>query len=225
MSNSLFWVKGPNEVHQFIPPITSFEFPNAHFAARQVKYYFARLQHLILLTVLNELQEIFESSEGCSRWLIAFVAVLGLAMASEEEQKATHLVQAIKVHTETLHFGENYPQGANVACQCIDARMQFIFQIFRWKYNRRLNPLKDFYLNWAGEYGFGDENSEIIHKVSQLVKGNSKWLARLRYDNNLTDSVIAAFLQMKQQGTVDQANMKNFTSHLVARFLLSFWLP
>ncbi|KAF1951283.1 hypothetical protein CC80DRAFT_508919 [Byssothecium circinans] len=204
MSNSLFWVEDPSGVRSFTPPITPFEFPHAHFATRQVKYFFARLQRHILVAVLDKLQRIFKSSKGCSGWLAAFVAVLGLAMANEEEQKATRLIQTIEVHTETFSSSKDYARAANVACQDIDARMEFIFQIFHWKYNRRWNPLKDLDRDWAGEFGFGDENSQIIREVSQLVNEN------------------VAFLQMKQQGTVEQANMTHLTSHLVARFLLSF---
>jgi hypothetical protein len=120
--------------------------------------------------------------------MAAFVAVLGLAMASEEEQKATHLVQTIKVHTETFSFGKDNARAANVACQDIDARMEFIFQIFRWKYHRRWNPLKDSDRDWAGEFKFGDENSQIIREVSQLVKENGKWLALGTTPTSLTQS-------------------------------------
>jgi hypothetical protein len=179
MSNSLFWVEGFSGVRSFTPPVTPFEFPHAHFAARQVKYFFARLQHDILVTVLNKLQQIFRTSKGYNRWMAAFVAVLGLAMASEEEQKATHLVQTIRVHPETFSFGKDNARATNVACQDIDARMEFIFQIFRWKYHRyrRWNPLKDSDRDGAGEFIIGDENLQIIREVSQLVKENGKWLA------------------------------------------------
>ncbi|PVI02983.1 hypothetical protein DM02DRAFT_271714 [Periconia macrospinosa] len=211
MSSSFFWVRDSSEIRSFAPPITPFEFPHAHFAARQAKYFFARLQRCILGTVLNKLQRIFLSSKGYNYWLAAFVAILCLAMANEEEQKATY-IQTSKVETEILNvetfsFSEDPARAANVACRDIDERMELIFQIFRWKYNKRWNPLKDSDRDWAGEFGFGDENSQIIRKISQLVNEN------------------VAFLRLKQEVTVEKANVTHLTSHLVARFLLSFWLP
>ncbi len=122
---------------------------------RQLKYFFSRLQRTIQTAVLNKLQQIFKSSRGCDKWLAAFVAVLGMCMALEDQQKTIHLVMATKSSTEGIDTRDAQSQ-ADIACREIDARMHFIQQIFRWKYNRKCNPLRDAEHEWDKETGFGD---------------------------------------------------------------------
>jgi hypothetical protein len=141
---------------------------------RQLKYFFSRLQRSIMSNVLNKLQQIFKSSKGCDKWLAAFVAVIGMCMAHEEMQKTIHLVQQTKATTEKLDYRECQSR-ADIACRDIDSRMSFVNQIFRWKYNRKCNPLRDADHDWNKEVGFGDENSVLfVRQVAQLVKENSK---------------------------------------------------
>lgn len=141
--------------------------------ARQIKYYVARIQRNILNTVLNKLQQIFKSSKGCDKWMAAFIAVIGLGMAHEDQQKTLHVVMETKHTTEGINRLDAQAR-ANHACREIDSRMDFICQIFRWKYNRKWNPLRDSDHDWRGELGFGDKDSvEFIKAVSQLVKENS----------------------------------------------------
>jgi hypothetical protein len=140
---------------------------------RQLKYFFSRLQRSIQTTVLNKLQQIFKSSKGCDRWLAAFVAVLGMCMALEDQQKTIHLVMSTKATTERLDMRDAQSQ-ADIACREIDQRMHFVQQIFRWKYNRKHNPMRDVDHDWEKEAGFGDASSvNFVRQVAQLVKENS----------------------------------------------------
>ncbi|KAH7391836.1 hypothetical protein BKA66DRAFT_413171 [Pyrenochaeta sp. MPI-SDFR-AT-0127] len=174
---------------------------------RQLKYFFSRLQRSIQTTVLNKLQQIFKSSKGCDKWLAAFVAVLGMCMALEDEQMTIHLVMATKSSTEGIDYRDAQDR-ADIANREIDTKMHFIQQIFRWKYNRKCNPMRDSDKDWENEVGFGDASSvNFVRQVAQLVKDNSD------------------FLQQRQQVSISPANQTKYTSRLVGQFLLSFWLP
>ncbi|KAF2710405.1 hypothetical protein K504DRAFT_476371 [Pleomassaria siparia CBS 279.74] len=174
---------------------------------RQLKYFFSRLQRSIMSTILNKLQQIFKSSKGCDKWLAAFVVVVGMCMAHEDQQQTIHQVQATKAATDNLNMREMQAR-ADIACRDIDARMAFITHIFRLKYNRKVNPLKEASHDWEREVGFGDASSvDFVRQVAQLVKDNT------------------GFLQARQNVSISYANQNEYPSRLVAKFLLSFWLP
>ncbi|KAF2033851.1 hypothetical protein EK21DRAFT_57779 [Setomelanomma holmii] len=182
-------------------------FTSPRMTNRQLKYFFARLQKQIQTTVLNKLQQIFKSSKGCDKWLAAFVAVLGMCMALEDQQKTIHLVMSTKSATEGLDQRDAQGQ-ADELCREIDSRMLFVQQIFRWKYNRKHNPLLNADHDWEKEAGFGDRSSvEFVRQVAQLVKEN-------------TD-----YLRQQQRVSISCANQTKYTARLVGEFLLSFWLP
>ncbi|ORX97545.1 hypothetical protein BCR34DRAFT_496762 [Clohesyomyces aquaticus] len=182
-------------------------FTTPRMTNRQLKYFFARLQKSILATVLNKLQQFFKSSKGCDRWMAAFITVIGLGMAHEDQQKTLHVVMETKTMTEGVDFRAGQA-NADFACGEIDKRMGFISQIFRWKYNRKCNPLRDSDHDWEGEVGFGDQNSvEFVRGVAQLVKDNSEYLT------------------LRQAVNISYSNQTQYTSRLVGKFLLSFWLP
>ncbi|KAF2645997.1 hypothetical protein P280DRAFT_532481 [Massarina eburnea CBS 473.64] len=188
--------------HAYIQNYTSPRMTN-----RQLKFFFARLQRSILSTVLNKLQQIFKSSKGCDKWVAAFVAVVGMCMAHEDQQKTIHQVMQTRAATEGFDYRDGQAQ-AEIACREIDARMNFISQIFRWKYNRKCNPLKDPERDWEKEVGFGDEsNVTFVRSVAQLVKEN-------------TD-----YLQQRQSVSISATNQARYTARLVSQFMLSFWLP
>lgn len=148
------------------------DYTSPRMTNRQLKYFFSRLQRSIKNNVLNKLQQIFKSSKGCDKWLAAFVAVIGLAMALEDQQKTIHLVMATRSATEGLD--QLAAQGqADIANREIDSRMLMIREIFRWKYHRKCNPLRDAEHAWENEIGFGDaSNVEFVRQVSQLAKDN-----------------------------------------------------
>ncbi|KAH8731520.1 hypothetical protein GQ44DRAFT_767385 [Phaeosphaeriaceae sp. PMI808] len=182
-------------------------FTSPRMTNRQLKYFFSRLQRSITNSVLNLLQQIFKSSKGCERWLAAFVAVLCTCMAVEDQQKTIHQVMSTKATTEGTDPRDAQGQ-ADIACREIDSRMLFIQQIFRWKYNRKLNPLLNADQDWEKVVGFGDAGSvTFVRQVAQLVRENTDYLRK------------------QQRVSISHANQSQYTSRLVGEFLLSFWLP
>lgn len=163
-----------SRMHSYRSPDCYVEnFTSPRMTNRQLKYFFSRLQRSIQNAVLNKLQQIFKSSRGCEKWIAAFIAVVGMCMALEDEQAMIHQVMTTKAITEGMD--ERDAQSlADMACREIDARMQFVQQIFQWKHNRKHNPLRDADRNWEEEKGFGNETSvNFVRQVSQLVKDNS----------------------------------------------------
>lgn len=163
------------KMHSYTDPSAYVQnYTSPRMAARQLKYFFARLQRSTLALVLNKLQQIFKSSKGCDKWLAAFVAVVGMAMAQEDQQKTMHQVMATRTVAESLDPRDAQEQ-ADIANRDIDQQMNFVSQIFRWKYNRKCNPLRDCDQDWEKEVGFGDESSvTFVRSVAQLVKENSE---------------------------------------------------
>lgn len=164
-----------SKMHSYTDPSAYVQnYTSPRMAARQLKYFFARLQRSTLAVVLNKLQQIFKSSKGCDKWLAAFVAVVGMAMAQEDQQQTTHQVMSTRAVTEAFDPRDAQAQAEN-ANREVDQHMNFISQIFRWKYNRKCNPLRDCEQDWEKEAGFGDETSvTFVRSVSQLVKENSE---------------------------------------------------
>ena len=152
-------------------------FTSPRMTNRQLKYFFARLQRSITSTVLNKLQQIFKSSKGCDKWIDAIITVTGMAMAYEDQQKTVHQVMQTRALKEGWDVRDAQGQ-ADIACREIDNRMNFVSQIFRWKYNRKCNPIRDAEKDWEKEVGFGDEsNVTFVRSVSQLIRENSKFSA------------------------------------------------
>ncbi|OCL13162.1 hypothetical protein AOQ84DRAFT_125180 [Glonium stellatum] len=172
---------------------------------RQLKYFFCRLHQTIMTNVLNKLQQIFKSSKGCDKWTSAFCAVLGLAMAHEDNQKTIHLVTQTKAASHEMSTQDAEVQSTQ-ACEEIDGKFSFIMNIFRWKYNRGYNPLRDSEQDWMSK--LKDPGAiQFARDVSILVTQNTDYLAK------------------RQHIKICTANQTQYTSRLVAKFLLSFWLP
>ncbi|KAJ4986571.1 hypothetical protein SVAN01_07880 [Stagonosporopsis vannaccii] len=174
---------------------------------RQLKYFFARVQRSIQNALLNKLQQIFKSSKGCDKWLAAFITIVGMCMALEDQQKTIHLVQTTKSTMEGLD-NRDAQAHADHANREIDTQMHFIQQVFRWKYNRKHNPLLNADHDWEKEVGFGDSSSvNFVRQVAQLVKEN-------------TD-----YLQHRGAVSISSDNQTKYTARIVGKFLMSFWMP
>jgi hypothetical protein len=134
----------------------------------QLKYFFSRLQAHITGTILNKLQLIFKSSKGCDKWLLAFWAVLGLAMALEHQQKTIYSGASIAPSvTEDV-------ARLDAACREMDDKYSFIVQLFRWKYNRKINPFKG-----MGQVDslaiFTPDQLKAMQEVAELAKENGQY--------------------------------------------------
>jgi hypothetical protein len=213
-----------SQMHSYTDPSAYVQnYTSPRMTARQLKYFFARLQRSTLAAVLNKLQQILKSSKGCDKWLAAFVAVVGMAMAQEDQQKTTHQVMATRAVTENFDPRDAQAQ-ADIANREVDLRMTFISQIFRWKYNRKCNPLRDCEQDWEKEAGFGDKSSvTFVRSVAQLVKENSESYSGIVNERGLIGTV--DYLQQRQSVSICHSNQGKYTARLVAPFLLSFWHP
>lgn len=149
------------------------KFTSPRMTNRQLKFFFSRIQKASITAVLNKMQQIFKSSKGCDKWLAAFVTVLGLCMAHEDMQQRVHTTMSTRAADEGRDE-RDMQQRAEETCREIDDRMEFIFGIFRWKYNRKCNPLRDAKHAWGHEVGFEDEDSlTFVRRVATLVAENS----------------------------------------------------
>jgi hypothetical protein len=192
------------QLRSYIPGVYA-SFCSPRMTNRQLKYFFCRLHQTIMTNVLNKLQQIFKSSKGCDKWTSAFCAVLGLAMAHEDNQKTIHLVTQTKAASHEMSVQDAEAQS-DATCEDIDGKFSFIMGIFRWKYNRGYNPLRDSEQDWMSK--LKDPGAiQFARDVSILVRENTGYLDR------------------RQRIKICTANQTQYTSRLVAQFLLSFWLP
>jgi hypothetical protein len=141
---------------------------------RQMKYFFSAMQHRIQKKLLCKLQEILNSSEGCSQWLVAFVVVVGLGMAFEDQQKTIQIVHITNCEENDIDptVGQIEVDGA---CENIDKFYQLILFMFWRKYRRGVNPLRDSCCEWDKKAGFDDaSNRKVIQDIKELVTENRK---------------------------------------------------
>ncbi|KAF2499762.1 hypothetical protein BU16DRAFT_282695 [Lophium mytilinum] len=193
------------KLRSYQPGIYAEEFCSPRMTNRQLKYFFCRLQQTIMQNVLNKLQQIFKSSKGCDKWTAAFCAILGLAMAHEDNQQTIHLVMETRAASLEILPQEAKAQS-ELACKDIDEQFAFVMAIFRWKYNRSYNPLKDSEIDWMSK--LKDAGAiKFVRDVAGLVTENSDYLYR------------------RQHVSIAQENQGQYGSRLTAQFLLSFWLP
>jgi hypothetical protein len=152
------------------------KFTSPRMTNRQLKYFFNSIHVQIQATVLSKLQHIFKSSEGCDKWLAAFVAVLGMCMALEDQQKNLHYCMSTRA--ATTGADERDAQGqAEAVCREIDTWMSFVQQIFRRKYIGEHNIFVNSECDWAKEVEFEEtDGMGIVRQIGQLVKVNSKSL-------------------------------------------------
>ena len=191
---------------------------------RQLKYFFSRVQRSIQTSLLNKLQQVFKSSKGCDKWLAAFITIVGMCMALEDQQKTIHLVQTTRSSSEGVDVRDAQAH-ADHANRDIDSQMHFIQQIFRWKYNRKHNPLLNPDLDWEKEVGFGDASSvNFVRQVAQLVKENSKCISS-KQDEQDANFTTADYLQQRLAVSISSDNQTKYSSRIVGKFLMSFWMP
>lgn len=176
-----------------------------NMANRQLKVLYCSLFSQIMDSVLRRLQQVLRSSRGGAKWTSAFVALLGLAMCFEEVQRTAHANQDADALMGQMDEWDAI-QSAEAACRCIDEKFQFMANLFRWKYHRGFNPLRDY------------EDSKVRETLSESSLLFVRSVAALVQEKN-------DFLFEKQHVPILKANQDKYTSRLVARFLLAFWGP
>jgi hypothetical protein len=133
-------------------------------ANRQLKFLWCSLLNNIMESVLKRLQEILRSSKGGAKWTSAFCSILGLAMCFEYIQRLTHIV-CDDPTVKGTSTDQDMAIMAETACRSIDDKFQFISNLFRWKYHRGFNPLKD----WMVQRALGEGAMDFVTAVRGLV--------------------------------------------------------
>jgi len=174
-------------------------------ANRQLKFLYTALFSQIMDSVLRRLQQVLRSSNGGAKWTSAFVALLGLAMCFEDVQRTAHTNQDADAAMGQMSDWEAASR-AEEACRLIDEKFGFMSNLFRWKYHRGFNPLRD----W--------EDPKVQAKLSASSLAFVRDVAGLVNEKH-------DFLVQKQYIPILKANQDKYTSRLVARFLLEFWGP
>jgi hypothetical protein len=118
-------------------------------------------------------QQIFISSKGYEKWLIASIAMLGMCIALEDQQQTIHSVMSIRAKTE-LRDARVAQEQASAACRDIDKWMLFVMQIFLWKYNHKHDPFQNATPDWKEAASRDEESVPFIEKVARLVTTNGK---------------------------------------------------
>jgi hypothetical protein len=153
--------------------ITYSKATTVRLANRQLKYLYTSLWIQIMESVLKKLQLILRSSRGGAKWSSAFVAVLGLGMAFETIQMASH------THQEAERIMGNATDweardNAEKACRVVDEKFFFLATLFRWKYHRGFNPFKNINDRKVHE-DLGPNALEFVRGVYGLVQEKCKF--------------------------------------------------
>ena len=137
----------------------------------QTKYLFRRIHQSTMNNILLKLQQILKSSQGTDKWMPCFCAFLGLAIALERQQSTLFLFASGEVDSDTG------PNQVDKACREIDNKFMFMTQIFRWKYNRKINPLKEppslRELDPMGRV-WKDADVMFVRNIANLVRENGR---------------------------------------------------
>jgi hypothetical protein len=203
-------------------------------ANRQLKYLFLSILNKTMDQVLRRLDRVYRSSRGCHEWLMAFYGVVGLAMTFEDLQNTVHGFLRADVD-----FGKFGPSEAEHqlrdATGEIDKRFNFMAKLFRLKYHRQFNPLRD-YTDAAVQHNLGEEAIRFVTQVSELVSEKCKGslLSSLSGHVFLTNANSFFFpshsdddfLCGHQHVAVSlNSDMNLYYGRLVSQFLCSFFGP
>jgi hypothetical protein len=162
------------EVSEMVP---NGKFPSSRLLNRQLKYAFHYIQKDLAETTLSILQDTLLHPGHCNDWFVAFFAVVGLCLVSEDQQKTLHIVMETNIQNEKINrrepsvtadsknrdekMREMYEAKANKVCKAIDADMKLVMLAFcRWSHHS-LPP---------DAYDEGFENT--ITQFIQLVEAN-----------------------------------------------------
>lgn len=154
------------------PNVTYGKATSPRMANRQLKVLYCSLFGQIMDSVLRRLQQVLRSSRGGAKWTSAFVALLGLAMCFEEVQRTAHANQDADALMGQMDEWDA-TQSAEAACRCIDEKFQFMANLFRWKYHRGFNPLRD-YEDPKVRETLSESSLLFVRSVAALVHEKSK---------------------------------------------------
>jgi hypothetical protein len=157
-------------------------------ANRQLKYLFCTLQQQILDSILKKLQQVLRSSKGPQKWTAAFISLLGLAMSFELVQRLVHtLMDAEAAMGKFTVRDADYM--AEVACLAIDENFAFVRNLFRWKYHRGFNPLREVEQDNVKEV-LGEKGVEFVRGIVALIMEKREYFGRFADEGVSADGIL-----------------------------------
>lgn len=158
---------------------------SSRFTNKQLKHFFAQLHRMCMGSLLNWLQQILKSSKWTERWATAFIAVVALALALEEIQLTAHLTMdsLVKLGKADPVDGE---RQAVEACKEIDSDFRIVREIFKTKYTRTYNPLRDPESTWASKISC-QETVRFVNDAKELFSQNGM---SVRKQNQLSTRIL-----------------------------------
>jgi len=157
-------------------------------ANRQLKYLFCALQQQILDSILKKLQQVLRSSKGPQKWTAAFISLLGLAMSFELVQRLVHTVMDAEAAIGKFSLREA-DHIAEMACLAIDENFAFVRNLFRWKYHRGFNPLKEVEQENVKEV-LGEKGVEFVRGIVALIMDKREYYARFADQGLSADGIL-----------------------------------
>jgi hypothetical protein len=144
-------------------------FPTPGLANRQIKSIYLRILDKIVKNVLDKLQGILRSSDSKTKWMGAFMCMLGMAMACEEVQSTTDTVGG---SGPEYIFGCNEPAARN-ANDSIDSTFMMMCSLFHMKY-KSFTPMKNPDDNEVRRR-IGDKSVPTVKKIKELCEEKCKF--------------------------------------------------
>lgn len=191
-------------------------------ANRQLKFFFALLRLEVFNEILRWQQHTFHTSGSKqATWLTSFCALLGLAMVLEEVQRTLQIQADAKFRKNEMAQEEAIEEACD-ACGRIDERFELLVRIFGWKY-----PLKKFGDGSFGpgtpEFG-GKAENRFLAQLRTLLEENGKHpkCHSFSCQPEIVDTGLADHLASRRSVECLYENQCQYTSRLVARFLLPF---
>lgn len=194
-------------------------------ANRQLKFFFGVLRGKIYEDLLKWQQATLRTAgKKEESWLPAFCVMLGFAMVLEEQQRTIQIQADAKAYR-----GERSPEDAQQealnACERMDEKYKLLIGLFQCKYRDK---------KWT-RGSFGQQTPtlsepaqvEFVREARSLLQDNGTCSCSVHapltmLDAMLTHNVAVVHLQTREKVTFSSENQCQYTSRLVARFLLPF---
>lgn len=171
-----------------INPNTYADRPSPRMANRQLKYLFCTLQQQILDSILKKLQQVLRSSKGPQKWTAAFISLLGLAMSFELVQRLVHTLMDAEA-TMGKYTERDADYIAEMACLAIDENFAFVRNLFRWKYHRGFNPLREVEQDNVKEV-LGEKGVEFVRGIVALIMEKREYFGGFADEGVSADGIL-----------------------------------
>jgi hypothetical protein len=146
---------------------------------RQLKYSFSRLQTSVLARFLMKLRRILNANYSFERWVSAFIAVICLAMVSEEQEMSICQVMVTKLIEGSMSESTAH-NVARETCSNLEKQFGLIQLMFMRKRPGNNSPLHDADRGEMGDATIEDRTAvSFLRGVVCLVRENGKHIRQL----------------------------------------------